>query len=549
VHSLKNENPNDKAGKKIMKAIESSKENTAEIKLVLLSSKESYAKELYFTLLSAVAIIDSEINAKERSFLSALIKGSNLNCEVSKIIDRSITAEKELIIDFLNCFGKDKLKYNFILNSLMMARIDDKINDKEASIIAELVEILEITKEEIMFLAELALAIMEKNIERFHTLVSIKPDNIDFIQFEDHLHSFIKIPNVKYVNSIVELEENELSGSLIIECPIKISKDIKIYDATIFFTDNGKMIFEEEIIIKIIKIEAFNSELIFNKCNNIIITDSVFKDNLNKRPLTYNDCIDGVIDKSKFINCDLFTKLNNIEATDEKCSGGAVYIYRSNVALKNIEFANCKSKFSGGGVYLYNEYCVEDGHKINPIVIAYCFFINCSSINGNGGGIYIKAHNTYTRYCSYGNKKSRYNEEQYRQCNLYCINNSSFTNCHAINGGGLWIDQPHHIYYKEDKNNCVKESKFIKCSADNKGGGAWIACETPKSRLARNGYYYLNSQYFSNSEFIESNVYIDELLLCGIFSKDDEFNNHFKKCNLTCRYFDGNYNEFLGELN
>jgi len=88
----------------------------------------------------------------------------------------------------------------------------------------------------------------------------------------------------------------------------------------------------------------------------------------------------------------------------------------------------------------------------------------------------------------------------------------------------------------------------MKCSADNKGSGAWIACETPKSKVAGNGYTYLNSQYFSNSEFIESDVYIDELLLCGRFSGDDECNNRYKKCYLTCRYFDGNYNELLGVL-
>jgi len=542
IEEINLQTSNDKFEKKTMKALSTSLEKIAEINLNILSSKDTYAKELYFVLLASVAEIDGEINNEERIFLSALIKGSKLNCNVSKIIDKSITAEKELIIDFFNCFGKDKLKYNFILNSLMMARIDDKINDKEASIIAELAEILEITKEEIMFLAELALAIMEKNIERFHTLVTIKPDNIDFIQFKDHLHSFIKIPNVKYVNSNVELEDNELIGNLIIEIPIICNKNLDIKNAIIFFTPKGKITFTEEISVKIIKIDAINSEFIFDKCNNIVVTDSTFKNNKNKRPLTYNCCQNGIIEKSNFENCDLFFNKNKTEINAKKDSGSAIYAYKSNINFKKNCFDKCFANYNGGAVYIYDEYDSSEywNKDIKRLNISECTFNKCSSNFGDGGGLFIKAYNTYAY--RYHSSEEKYDHYKYRELSLYNIYDSKFTNCSAINGGGLWIDQPNaecdeKNYEKEfKKSTVIYNTQFENCTAKENGGGIWIAWALYAKFRYNNGSSTQYYCYSTNTKFIKSDIYIDYVDF-SCFNVDfivDRHNNTYIKSGFYC---------------
>ena len=126
------------------------------VKVQTLSFEKHPCKELdqemmihYLNGLALVANEDGTICEKEQEYLSILINSFGLNEEMLEtFIAFAQNPDEKRILDMMQSFMNKEIKYNFMIDAMMIASIDGDFDEQEEAIIAEYFEMFKITKAE-----------------------------------------------------------------------------------------------------------------------------------------------------------------------------------------------------------------------------------------------------------------------------------------------------------------------------------------------------------------------------------------------------------------
>lgn len=385
----------------------------------ILSEKNTEAKELYITFLSSVVFVDGGIGKDEMALLSSILNAAGIKEEITAYFSKAEDLNLDTLQEFIDKIIDEKLQYSFILDSLILSAMEGKISDKKSDFIGELAEVLKIEKEEMEFLCDLAICILEENNEKFNELIKSMPDKISILEFKAYLDTFInEIPSKdEFITG-----EVHLTGIYVISKPIINEGVLNIENASIIFKNRGKIISREGSELYIKSSEIIGGEFILEEKSKLAVTDSLFRDNNNKRVFTLQQCKrQNFIEGCTFQNCSL----------DD--NGGVIYILESVLEMNKNTFINCKSNRNGGAIYI-------DGEIERVISWSNLKFIHCES--ERGGAVYQNCYNIY-----------------------YFLSESIFNECKANkSGGAIYIRNENYEY-----DALVTKSEFNNCSAKHVG--------------------------------------------------------------------------------
>jgi uncharacterized tellurite resistance protein B-like protein len=139
------------------------------VKVQTLSFEKHPCRELeqeemihYLNGLALITNEDGTICEKEQEYLSILINSFGLSEEMLEtFIGFAQNPDEKRILDMMQSFMNREIKYNFIIDAMLIASVDGNFDEKEDAIIAEYLEMFKMTKAEEQDLRHL--------YEMFHT--------------------------------------------------------------------------------------------------------------------------------------------------------------------------------------------------------------------------------------------------------------------------------------------------------------------------------------------------------------------------------------------
>lgn len=434
----------------------------------ILAKKDMHTKELYMILLSCTALAGENVGKIELSFLSAILNVAGFKEGLGSYFNKATDLNLDTLEEFIDKMLEGNLQYNFILDSLILSSIDGNVSDKESELIGELAESLKIDKEEMEFLCDLVICILEQDNKSFNELLNRVPNKLIISEFKPYLLDFID--GLPFENEYIT-GEIHLIGKHIINKAIINEGILYIENSIITFTGEGKITSREGSELYIKSSEIIDGEFIFEEKAKLAATDSLFRDNHNKRVFTLQQCKrQNYIENCTFENCQL----------DD--NGGAIYILESVLEMSKNTFLNCKSNKKGGAIYI-------DGEIDRVIYWSNLKFNHCEG--ERGGAICQSSHNIY-----------------------YFVSESIFNDCKASrSGGAIYVRNENYEY-----DALVTRSEFNNCSAKYVG-----------TIFLYYGYADRNIIGCRFNKCISTDDYISGI---GIFNRSNNFGNDniFSNC-------------------
>lgn len=414
-------------GKSVLELLKEFKKDLKELTGHPVIYKDLYYKELYLIMLSALAFANGNVDKIEVKYLMCFQKAFELEGEIISYLNKVSNIDQEKVNEFIEFIEEEELKYNFILDGLMLIGLDGNLSEDKVNIVAEFAEIFNVESEEIEFLCEIAMSILEESTKKFNGLVKKMPKKIKSSYFRPYVMGFVDV----FVIDDELLEGiTDLKGTFFINTTIIVKGILRMKDSQIRFGSNGKLVCKSGVELSIQNSEFINGQITCEDMASLNISKSIFKDCENKRPLLIYECPNDV----SITDC----KFENIIFNNES-DGGAISIINSNVELKNVQFNNCT--VGGNGAALY----IKESHEFYKTVeLNNLQFNSCSA--KNGGAIYlIGEHN--------------------KSFSQYIMNENIFNNCKASENGGA-VNISSKEYYK----TIVLKSEFNNCEAALGGG-------------------------------------------------------------------------------
>lgn len=126
------------------------------VKVQTLSFEKHPCRELeqeqmihYLNGLALITNEDENICEKEQEYLSILINSFGLSEDMLEtFVNFAQNPDEKLILDMMQSFMSKDIKYNFMIDAMMIASIDGNVHENEKALINEYFEMFKITKDE-----------------------------------------------------------------------------------------------------------------------------------------------------------------------------------------------------------------------------------------------------------------------------------------------------------------------------------------------------------------------------------------------------------------
>ncbi|MGL4876411.1 MAG: right-handed parallel beta-helix repeat-containing protein [Clostridium sp.] len=329
-----------------------------------MESEDEYTKDLYITMLCVVSQYGKASKVENKSILiERIIKGLKSEKSIKYFNKKALEVNEGLVSEFIKIFREKNVKYNFILDIMILMNLDGLGMDEELVLIAEISEALGLNKEDIKLLSKIVKSILEQNNEAYSQLLKEKNERIDFTKFHCYTKEYVigRIGDTKELvyyyakdKSAIELKKDKSSCAKFTQTEV-IFENLKI-DLT-----GTKLKFKSQEKISFINCEITGGkhnikvysckEMIFDKC-----TISGF-----------DGC--GILGTDSYDEVDKFvmknSKLENCSAKERTVIGKA-----SVIEFKDVRFKNLNTR----GIYYPSVIIIET--KTDSIVER-CKFHNC----------------------------------------------------------------------------------------------------------------------------------------------------------------------------
>lgn len=485
-----------------------------------LQKMDSLTKELYLTILIAIAFEDKVLAPSEDIYLKTLI-GRMLNVEYTKIISK-LDLLPEILENAIKTIKYHKLSLWLFVDSLILCRIDNKITPQESTLLGHLADALNLSSGEAMDCISMAEAILSRDNKR---LTDISPNfpvipicdtysikwSSGKLSFKEDI-SRVKAKGKYYIADTVKLSgshnlrEIELefgsNGRLLISGNSKItlhntkfkfakidcSNNSELHLTNCVLENNSKIGLTKRASIRLNDCKVENSTINLQDANKIALQKVSFSNVKNKRALFIDGCNDITISHCSFKDFGFDKQDNKQEVTR------AITLKNGIVVIEDCRFENCNSSGDGAAISISN--CFFSIDK--------CEFIKCSSAK-NGGAVVV--YDTFTLK----------NPDDGSNVYSTCLE-SNFDNCNAGDSGGAFFAQTPLIFFGA--------CSFNKCKSKNRGGGLAMLGENRERDFVR----ILQCRFTENGSKSGSGLWLEKYACSAENREFDVINSDFIKC-------------------
>ncbi len=312
---------------------------------------------------------DSEPREEQILFIERLMNGIGISGTINDYIKKALEIDDKYAEEFIEQFKDNELKYNFVVDALVLISSLGSLEKKDVEFISEICEVIAISKEEIQFYSNMALGLVEQNSEKF---IDPSDENLTLEKverFKYYYKDFFKrvlIDNSRilycYSSKKTELDFEKLYKE---ESVINFHHDEVIFLNQIINLENISLRFNNKNKITFINCEftGGNGSIYIKSCKDFITKKCVFKE-FNNRSIFNIEFIQNAL----FHDCDF----KDCTSRNDKILGENI----NSIIIKECNFKNCIRVFSRYEKHAVALYSGNYGGNIN---IEKSKFQNCRS--------------------------------------------------------------------------------------------------------------------------------------------------------------------------
>ena len=356
-------------------------------------SQDSYCKNLFFVFLTVLIQSDNTPSEMQLLYLNRLVNGCKCENTVEDYFKRSLSLKDSEINDFFSIMKDNQLKYNFVLEGLILLGLESP-KQTNITLFAEMLELLRIGKEDLKCLSLISKSILEQNGQYYETAKQIMTDNIRKMDVRSHLKPYY-VGEIIYntVNKLFTAPTQQLSNNILINDLSNINK-VTYQNLVIDLSRSVNFKNCDTVVFQNCRIKSSDyANFQFSATQNVSFIECEIND-FAKRIAEFKGCGTITMKKCLFRNCGL-TGNSNSRGGMFSVSDGTFIFENNNVEqcyikepllsspadgvllevntsthceIKNNRFYNCSaSKFGQGRIVTGAVYCYlfhEEGNII-----------------------------------------------------------------------------------------------------------------------------------------------------------------------------------------
>ncbi|WP_123053860.1 right-handed parallel beta-helix repeat-containing protein [Clostridium sp. JN-1] len=334
----------DNSFSKIRKYFKNQKAASYPIKGHPLEESQNYTKSIYMEMLCIILQYGELPKAEQILFIRRLFEGIGLGDKFNEYMRKALCADETFASEFVKQFKYSELKYNFVVDSLIVIASAGTPEKHSVEFISEICEILLLNKKEVEFLVHVTLSILEQDSDIYS---SISDKNLAQGMIGNFMCYFKQFFTGKLVDTNSEVYYFAKEK---VKLNLQGNKDGSVIE----FKQNNVafenyMIDLSKVNFKFIRceyVEFINCSfsgvgpIVFENCKHINISGCNFND-FTKGAFEVKSCYNFNIIKSTFKNC------GKVGYSD--IYGGIIYSDNLNeITIKMCKFDDCFVK-SGNG--------------------------------------------------------------------------------------------------------------------------------------------------------------------------------------------------------
>lgn len=341
-----------------------------------LEKCEEYVKNLYIDMLCVFAMYDNDDTENQNCFIERIIYGVEDTLSIADHIKRAMEITVDKVSEFIKQIQSNDIKDIFFIDALIISCANGSPTKKQTEFLAEFADMFGLTKDNIQFLCEMVICILEQDFDKLKKLVS------NYTDIED----CVKSANC-YIEPLIYANTVEMPNDVYYYSIVKEKK--AIFNNPYEFNINSVTL--ENIII--------DKNISFNGVKTVNLIGCIFE-NMKEVALTFKDvetvnisqCIFKNLEKVFYFYLDS-TVISIIDSSFENCSVASsqgVIISSSNknqIWLTKCIFKDIISQGSTSSVISYSNKIKAEGCEFYNCVGAYAMF---------NGGTYEDKNNRYT---------------------------------------------------------------------------------------------------------------------------------------------------------
>lgn len=335
-----------------------------------LEQADEYLKGIYITMLCTIMCNDSEPREEQRLFIERLMKGIGISGNINDYIKKALEINDKFAEEFLRQFKDNKLKYNFVVDALVLLLNIGSPEKKDVEFISEICDMFALSKEDIQFYSNMAIGIVEQDSEKFiyASNENLKVDVVERFKYyykEFFDGALIYNENLYcYTCEKVEMVFEDFD----IDCNVvKFTNKTVIFENYTINMNDVRLEFEDCDEIKFINCTFTGQKITFKNCKTIKILNCIFN-NFKDITMYLTECNELIASESKFYNCENYH--------DGSVYGGIIQSYNlKKLYIDKCKFEHCKVRanyYSNVyGLIFYDEKVINFA-QINNNVINSC---------------------------------------------------------------------------------------------------------------------------------------------------------------------------------
>lgn len=116
------------------------------------ATQDTHTRELYATMLAAVLLSNQLISEAESRLFAMLLQSLGLESQSAKFLAQAQQLNAEQLRDFFRILNTDDLKSAFLMDAMILSRIDSPISDAQSQLLAEFLDVFELEQSKLYML-------------------------------------------------------------------------------------------------------------------------------------------------------------------------------------------------------------------------------------------------------------------------------------------------------------------------------------------------------------------------------------------------------------
>lgn len=133
----------------------------------MLKNKDEYTKSLYIRMLCALVQYKGNVKKMQTMYLQRIMKGTECEEQIGDYMKKALDISRTDIDSFISSYENDLLRFTFCIDGMILLSIGEREADEPREFLAELAELLRVTKAELLCLSNVARSVLEQNGETY----------------------------------------------------------------------------------------------------------------------------------------------------------------------------------------------------------------------------------------------------------------------------------------------------------------------------------------------------------------------------------------------